>query len=85
MLPSTLARLANEFPHVVGIKEATGDMNQASEIIESCPSRFSLLGGDDLTALPLMALGGKGLISVTSNLVPGKIGNHVFGNGSGQR
>lgn len=73
MLPSTLARLANEFPHVVGIKEATGDMNQASEIIESCPSRFSLLGGDDLTALPLMALGGKGLISVTSNLVPGKI------------
>lgn len=73
MLPPVLARLANEFPHVVGIKDATGDMAQASEELESCPNRFSVISGDDLTALPMLALGGKGVISVTSNIVPGSV------------
>lgn len=73
LLPTTLLKLVNEFPHIVGVKEATGSMVQASEILESCPERFCVLSGDDLTALPLLALGGKGLISVTSNLVPGQI------------
>ena len=73
MLPPALSRLARDFSNLVGVKEATGDMVQGSEILESCPAGFSVLSGDDLTALPLMALGGKGVISVTSNLVPGRV------------
>ena len=73
MLPPVLSRLARDFSNIVGVKEATGDMVQSSEILESCPAGFSVLSGDDLTALPLMALGGKGVISVTSNLVPGRV------------
>lgn len=48
-------------------------MVQGSLVLESCPESFSVLSGDDLTALPLMALGGKGVISVTSNIVPGRV------------
>jgi 4-hydroxy-tetrahydrodipicolinate synthase len=70
LLPSTLCRLAKDFPHIVGVKEATGDMALGSRILESCPENFAVLSGDDLTALPLMALGGKGVISVTSNVAP---------------
>lgn len=70
LLPPTLARLAHDFSNIVGVKEATGDMSQASRILESCPEGFCVLSGDDFTALPLMALGGKGVISVTSNVAP---------------
>ena len=73
MLPPVLSRLARDFSHIVGVKEATGDMVQGSLVLESCPADFSVLSGDDLTALPLMALGGKGVISVTSNLAPGRV------------
>ncbi|MGE9986310.1 4-hydroxy-tetrahydrodipicolinate synthase [Desulfovibrio sp. SGI.169] len=73
MLPPVVSRLARDFSHIVGIKEATGDMVQGSLVLESCPADFSVLSGDDLTALPLMALGGKGVISVTSNLAPGRV------------
>ncbi|WP_165072903.1 4-hydroxy-tetrahydrodipicolinate synthase [Desulfovibrio sp. ZJ200] len=73
MLPPVLSRLARDFSNIVGVKEATGDMVQGSLVLESCPESFSVLSGDDLTALPLMALGGKGVISVTSNLVPGRV------------
>lgn len=73
MLPPVVSKLANEFPHIVGIKEATGDMGQASEILETCPARFSAISGDDLTALPFMALGGRGVISVTSNIAPDRV------------
>lgn len=73
LLPETLARLAKEFSHIVGVKEATGDMAQGSKALSSCPAGFSVLSGDDFTALPLMALGGKGVISVTSNIVPGRM------------
>lgn len=73
MLPPVVARLAKEFPHITAIKEATGNLCQASEILESCPPRFGLLSGDDLTAFPLMALGGCGVISVTSNIAPAKV------------
>lgn len=73
MLPPVVARLAKEFPHIAGIKEATGDMLQASRLLESCPARFSVMSGDDLTAFPLLALGGKGVISVTSNIAPGRV------------
>ena len=73
MLPPVISRLAKEFSHIVGIKEATGSMVQASEILESCPNRFSVLSGDDLTAFPLIAMGARGLISVTSNIVPSRV------------
>lgn len=73
MLPPVVAKLAKEFSNIVAIKEATGDMKQASELFECCPSRFNILSGDDLTALPLIALGGNGIISVTSNIVPDRI------------
>lgn len=73
MLPPVVSKLAKEFSNIVGIKEATGDLGQGSEILEQCPPRFSLLSGDDLTAFPLMALGAKGVISVTSNICPSKV------------
>ncbi|MDO5483436.1 MAG: 4-hydroxy-tetrahydrodipicolinate synthase [Desulfovibrionaceae bacterium] len=73
MLAPVLSRLARDFPNITGVKEATGDMVQGSLVIEACPENFCVLSGDDLTALPLMAIGGKGVISVTSNLVPGRV------------
>ncbi len=69
ILPSTVARLA-EIRNIVAIKEATGDMKQASEIIRLCGNRIAVLSGDDFTTLPLMALGGKGTISVSANVAP---------------
>ena len=73
MLPPVVARLAEEFPNISGIKEATGDMAQASMVLESVPARFSVLSGDDLTAFPAMMLGARGVISVTSNIVPDRV------------
>ena len=70
MLPATIARLAHEFPNFVGVKEATGNMVQCSELIAACPEDFCVLSGDDFTAFPLWALGGCGVISVTSNIAP---------------
>ncbi|MDA8387507.1 MAG: 4-hydroxy-tetrahydrodipicolinate synthase [Nitrospiraceae bacterium] len=70
ILPETVARLS-EIRNIVGIKEATGDMKQASEIIRLCGSGFTVLSGDDFTTLPMYALGGRGAISVTANVAPG--------------
>jgi len=69
MKAETVAELARH-PHVVGIKEATGDMVRAAAIREQCGESFALLSGDDFTVLPLLSLGGDGVISVGSNLVP---------------
>jgi 4-hydroxy-tetrahydrodipicolinate synthase len=69
MLPQTVARLA-EHPRIKGIKEATGDMKQVSEIIRLCGPDFAVFSGDDFTNLTLLALGGKGFISVTANICP---------------
>ena len=69
ILPSTVARLA-EIRNIVALKEATGDMKQASEVIRLCGDKISVLSGDDFTTLPLMALGGKGTISVSANVAP---------------
>ena len=68
--PDTALRLA-EHPNVLGIKEASGDLRQIMELLRSRPGRFAVLSGDDWLALPLVAMGGDGLISVTSNEVPG--------------
>ena len=71
LLPETVAELARD-PRIVGIKEATGDMNRAARLRELLPGRrdFALLSGDDFTVLPFLALGGHGVISVTSNVAP---------------
>lgn len=69
MLPSTVARLA-AIKNIVAIKEATGDMKQVSEVIRLCGNKIVVLSGDDFTTLPLMALGGKGAISVSANVAP---------------
>lgn len=69
ILPPTVARLA-EIKNIVAIKEATGDMKQVSEVIRLCGDRITVLSGDDFTTIPLMALGGKGVISVTANVMP---------------
>jgi len=69
MLPSTVARLS-EIKNIVGLKEATGDMKQASEIIRLIGDRINIYSGDDFTTLALYALGGKGSISVTANITP---------------
>ncbi len=73
MLPATVGRLAHELPGIVGMKEATGNLTQVSDVIEHCPQGFSVLSGDDFTVLPLLSVGGSGVISVTSNIIPKKM------------
>jgi len=72
ILPATVARLAG-VKNIVAIKEATGDMKQVSEVIRLCGDRITVLSGDDFTTLPLLALGGKGTISVSANVAPGYV------------
>ncbi len=69
LLPETMARLA-EIPNIVGVKEASGDLKQVAKILELCGDKITVLSGDDFTALPLLAIGGKGVISVISNVAP---------------
>jgi 4-hydroxy-tetrahydrodipicolinate synthase len=66
----TLARLAKEIPNIKGVKEASGDLSQMSEVIEQCGPNFDVLSGDDALTLPLLAIGGKGVISVVANFIP---------------
>ncbi len=68
--PRTLARLA-AVPTIVGVKEASGNMTQICEVMRVVPDDFIVLSGDDAMALPVMAIGGRGVISVASNVVPG--------------
>lgn len=70
---STLARLAKEHSNIIGVKEASGNISQMMDVINELPKNFDVLSGDDNMALPLMALGGKGVISVASNIVPKEI------------
>jgi 4-hydroxy-tetrahydrodipicolinate synthase len=76
VLPSTLARLA-DIERVVGVKEACGDLAQIAEVIASCPSDFSVLSGDDVLTLPVVALGGRGVISTSSNVAPAEMAELV--------
>lgn len=69
MLPPTVARLM-EFDNIIGIKEGTGSLQQISDLVQLCGDRLVILSGDDFTALPTMAVGGKGVISVTANIAP---------------
>ncbi len=69
LLPETVLRLAGH-PNIVGIKEATGDLNRAEWLLNHCPQNFAIYSGDDPTAVELMLKGGQGNISVTANIVP---------------
>lgn len=76
MLPETVAKLS-EIKNIIGIKEATGDLKQVSDIIELSREGFIVLSGDDFTTLPMLSIGGHGVISVTSNIMPGEISGMV--------
>jgi 4-hydroxy-tetrahydrodipicolinate synthase len=69
LLPNTVGRLARH-PRIVGIKEATASLSRAREVLSECPAEFSLLSGDDATAVDLMSVGARGVISVTANVAP---------------
>jgi 4-hydroxy-tetrahydrodipicolinate synthase len=73
---ATLARMA-EVPNIVGVKEASGNMTQMCEVAKAVPPEFLVLSGDDALTLPLMAVGGRGLISVAGNEVPGEMARMV--------
>ena len=72
----TMARLA-EIPNIVGVKDSTLSMNMISDVISLCGEEFDVLSGDDPMTLPLIALGGVGVISVASNVAPGAVSDMV--------
>ncbi|UVT15570.1 MAG: 4-hydroxy-tetrahydrodipicolinate synthase [Nitrospira sp.] len=69
MLPATIARLS-AIKTIVGVKEGSGSVQQASDIVQMCGDRLTVLAGDDALTLPMMAVGGNGVITVTANIVP---------------
>jgi 4-hydroxy-tetrahydrodipicolinate synthase len=76
LLPETVLRLA-ELSNIIGIKESSGVMSQITELLTHAPTHFSVLAGDDALALPVIALGGTGLVSVASNAIPGPMSQMV--------
>jgi len=70
--PGTLARLA-QIENIVGVKEASGNITQMANVIQQAPETFAVLSGDDAITLPLVALGGRGIISVVSNEIPAEM------------
>jgi 4-hydroxy-tetrahydrodipicolinate synthase len=74
--PATLVRLGS-IPQVVAVKEASGNMTQMAEVCGSVPEDFIVLSGDDALTLPLMAIGGRGIISVASNEIPSEMSRMV--------
>jgi 4-hydroxy-tetrahydrodipicolinate synthase len=77
MSAATSIRLAKDCPNVVGLKEASGDMAQCMDILRDAPSNFVVISGDDLLALPQIACGMQGVISVASNAYPLEFSNMV--------
>jgi 4-hydroxy-tetrahydrodipicolinate synthase len=74
--PATLARIAT-LPNVVGVKEASGNVTQMAEILKLVPADFLVISGDDALTIPLMAIGGRGIISVASNEIPAEMAQMV--------
>jgi len=73
MLPETFARLYSDFPNIVGMKEATGNVARVSDTISLVGEEVVILSGDDALTLPMMAVGAKGVISVANNIVPKEV------------
>ncbi len=76
MLPETVARLS-KISNIVGIKEASGSIKQMQDVISLCGGDFDVLSGDDFFTLPLLLIGGKGVISVISNIAPADMANMI--------
>src|SRR5947208_1638929 len=72
MTPQTVARLA-QIRNIVGIKEGAGSLQQVSEIVQLCGDRFTILSGDDALTLPMLAVGAKGIVTVTANVAPAEM------------
>jgi 4-hydroxy-tetrahydrodipicolinate synthase len=70
--PATLRRLS-EVDYIVGVKEASGNIGQQANVVQQVPSDFAVLSGDDAITIPLIALGGHGLVSVVANEIPGEM------------
>jgi len=83
-LPESVAQLIQRVPNIVAMKEASGDINQMMNLVELCGNTITLLSGDDNLLLPVLAIGGKGIISVISNLLPNDVKAVVtnFNNGT---
>jgi 4-hydroxy-tetrahydrodipicolinate synthase len=76
LLPETVLRLTEQ-PNIIAIKESSGVMGQITELLTHAPAHFSVLAGDDALALPVIALGGTGLVSVASNAIPGPMSQMI--------
>ena len=76
--PATLLRLA-KIPNIVAVKEASGNMAQIMEICNQMPDDFAVLSGDDAMTLPIVSVGGVGLISVVSNQIPKELAEYACG------
>ena len=73
MLPATVARLKSKCSNIIGIKEASGSITQATEILSQCGREFLLLSGEDALNFPLLTIGARGFITVTANIVPNDV------------
>ncbi len=80
----TVAKLAEDCENIVGVKEASGSLEQAKAVHDACPEGFVILSGDDALTLPMMELGGSGVVSVVSNIVPSDVAAmvHAFNSGN---
>ncbi len=76
MLPATIARLS-AIKTIVGVKEGSGSVQQASDVVQMCGDRITVLAGDDALTLPMMAVGAKGVVTVTANILPTDMANLV--------
>jgi len=75
--PETIARLSSDCKNIVGVKEASGNLDQMSRIKALCGEKFDLISGDDSLTLPVLSIGGTGIISVVANIVPKDVANLV--------
>jgi 4-hydroxy-tetrahydrodipicolinate synthase len=77
ILPKTFERLVNDCPNIVAVKEAAGSLDQVTDIVSRCGERLTLLSGDDSLTLPMLSVGGKGVISVVANIVPADVARMI--------
>ena len=75
--PETIARLASDCKNIVAVKEASGSLDQMSRVKQLCPRNFDLISGDDSLTLPVLSIGGTGIISVVANIVPRDVADLV--------
>ncbi|MCG8432033.1 MAG: 4-hydroxy-tetrahydrodipicolinate synthase [Candidatus Omnitrophica bacterium] len=75
--PSTMAQLVRDCRNIVGVKEASGSLDQMARVVALCPDDFVLLSGDDALTLPVLSIGGRGVVSVVANIVPEEVAGMV--------